>query len=133
MANKRGPKAPPTPEHLAALAQGRTEGKAVREYMHAIGNQQKRSRGRAPKDAAAIQAQIDATEDPVERLKLRPLLRAAQERESTTSEQDMETLEEAFVKVAGSYSQRHGLTYSDWRTEGVPASVLKRAGIGRGQ
>jgi hypothetical protein len=133
MANKKGPKSPPTPEHLAALAQGRTEGKAVREYMHAIGNQQKRTRGRAPKDAAAIQAQIDATEDPVERLKLRPLLRAALERESTTSDQDMETLEEAFVKIAGSYSLRHGLTYSDWRTEGVSAAVLKRAGIGRSQ
>jgi hypothetical protein len=133
MATKRGPKAPPTPEHLAALAQGRTEGRAVREYLHALGSQTKRSRGRAPKDAAAIQAQIDATNDPVERLKLRPLLRAAQERENTTSDQDMETLEEAFVKVAGSYSQRHGLTYADWRTEGVSASVLKRAGIGRGQ
>ena len=133
MATKRGPKAPPTPEHLAALAQGRTEGRAVREYMHAIGNQSKRSRGRAPKSAADIQAEIDATEDPVDRLKLRPSLRAAQEREATTSDQDMETLEEAFIKVAGSYSQRNGLTYADWRTEGVSAAVLKRAGLSRAQ
>lgn len=133
MANKRGPKAPPTPEHLAALAQGRTEGKAVREYMAALGNQGKRSRGRAPKDAAAIQAQIDATNDPVERLKLRPLLRNAQLREVLTSESDMEVLEESFVKHAGSYSQRHGLVYADWRTEGVPASTLKKAGISRAQ
>lgn len=133
MANKRGPKAPPTPEHLAALAQGRTEGKAVREYMHALSNQTKRSRGRAPKDAAAIQAQIDATDDPVERLKLRPALRHAMLREAMTSDGDMEMLEEAFVKVAGTYSERHGLTYADWRTEGVSAAVLKRAGVGRGQ
>jgi len=133
MANKRGPKAPPTPEHLAALAQGRTEGKAVREYMHALSNQTKRSRGRAPKDAAAIQAQIDGTDDPVERLKLRPALRAAMLREAMTSESDMEVLEEAFVKYAGSYSERHGLTYADRRTEGVPAATLKKAGIGRGQ
>jgi len=101
--------------------------------MQAIGNQTKRSRGRSPKDAAALQAQIDATTDPVERLKLRPALRAAALREAMTSDQDMETLEEAFIKVAGSYSQRHGLTYADWRTEGVPAATLKRAGIGRGQ
>ena len=133
MANKRGPKAPPTPEHLAALAQGRTEGRAVREYMAALGSQAKRSRGRAPKSAADIQAEIDATTDPVDRLKLRPALRAAQERESTTSEQDMEQLEEAFIKVAGSYSERNGLTYADWRTEGVSAAVLKRAGLGRAQ
>lgn len=133
MANKRGPKAPPTPEHLAALAQGRTEGRAVREYLHAISNLSKRPRGRAPKDAAAIQADIDATTDPVERLKLRPILRAAQEREATTSDSDMADLEDAFVKHAGSYTQRHGLTYADWRTEGVPAATLKKAGIGRGQ
>lgn len=101
--------------------------------MAALGTQGKRSRGRAPKGAADIQAQIDASTDPVERLKLRPLLRAALERESTTSEQDMADLEEAFVKHAGSYSQRHGLTYGDWRMEGVPAAVLKKAGIGRGQ
>jgi hypothetical protein len=133
MANKRGPKSPPTPEHLAALAQGRTEGKAVREYMHALTSQTKRTRGRSPKDAAAIQAQIDATTDPVERLKLRPALRAAALREAMTSDADMADLEEAFIKVAGSYSQRHGLTYADWRTEGVPAAVLKRAGVGRAQ
>lgn len=133
MANKRGPKAPPTPEHLAALAQGRTEGRAVREYMHALVNQTKRSRGRSPKSAAEIQAEIDATVDPVDRLKLRPSLRAAQEREATTSSADLEALEEVFVKYVGSYSERHGLTYSDWRTEGVPASVLKKAGFGRGQ
>jgi hypothetical protein len=133
MANKRGPKSPPTPEHLAALAQGRTEGRAVREYMHAISNQTKRTRGRSPKDAAAIQAQIDATTDPVERLKLRPALRAAALREAMTSDADMADLEEAFIKVAGSYSQRHGLTYADWRTEGVSAAVLKRAGVGRAQ
>jgi hypothetical protein len=132
MTGKRGPKSPPTPEHLAALAQGRTEGRAVREYMYALSNQTKRSRGRAPKDAAALQAQIDATTDPVERLKLRPALRQAMLREALTSEADMADLEEAFVKVAGSYSQRHGLTYADWRTEGVSAAVLKRAGVGRG-
>jgi hypothetical protein len=131
MANKRGPKAPPTPEHLAALAQGRTEGKAVREYMHALANQTKGTRGRPGKTAAEIQALIDATDDPVDRLKLRPTLRAAALREATTSDQDMVDLEEAFVKHAGSYSQRHGLTYGDWRTEGVPASVLKKAGVSR--
>jgi hypothetical protein len=133
MATKRGPKAPPTPEHLAALAQGRTEGKAVREYMAALGSQTKRTRGRQPKGAAEIQAIIDQTDDPVERLKLRPTLRAALERESATSEQDMADLEEAFIKHAGSYSARHGLTYADWRTEGVPAAILKQAGISRAQ
>jgi len=124
-------KTSPTPEHLAALAQGRTEGKAVREYLVALASQGKRPRGRAPKSAEEVQAQIDATDDPVERLRLRPALRAAALREAMTSEDDMATLEEAFVKYAGSYSDRFGLRYVDWRAEGVPASVLKLAGISR--
>jgi hypothetical protein len=128
---KTGPKAPPTPEHLAALAQGRTEGKAIREYLTAVNAQGKRQRGRQPKGAADIQAQIDATDDPVERIRLRPALRAAQDREAAGSEQDMATLEEAFVKYAGSYSQRFGLTYGDWRMEGIAPAVLKAAGISR--
>jgi hypothetical protein len=128
---KQEKKLAPTPEHLAALAQGRTEGKAIREYLTALNAQGKRQRGRQPKSAADVQAMIDATTDPVERIRLRPTLRAAQEREAAGSEQDMAVLEEAFIKHVGSYSQRFGLTYGDWRMEGVPPQVLKAAGIGR--
>jgi hypothetical protein len=133
MTDKKRAKTQPTPEHLAALALGRTEGRAVREYLNALATQGKKARGRAPRSAADIQADIAASTDPVERLKLRPLLRAALERESAGSDQDFEAMEDAFVKVAGSYSQRQGLTYVDWRAEGVPAAVLKRAGVSRAQ
>ena len=44
---------------------------------------------------------------------------------------DMEAIEAAFVKVAAAYSDRQGISYSSWREVGVPASVLKRAGISR--
>ncbi len=128
-----GKKTQPTPEHLAALAQGRTEGRAIREYLNALQNQEKGVRGRAPKSAADIQAAIDASNDPVERLKLRPALRAAALREAAGSEHDMEALEEGFVKYVASYSKRFGLVYGDWRAEGVPATTLKRAGFGRAQ
>jgi hypothetical protein len=128
-----GKKTQPTPEHLAALAQGRTEGRAIRDYLNALQNQGKKTRGRGPKPAAEIQAMIDATTDPVERLKLRPLLRTAALREAMTDDTDLEALEEGFVKYAGAYSKRFGLTYGDWRSEGVPASALKKAGISRGQ
>jgi hypothetical protein len=43
-----------------------------------------------------------------------------------------EALEEAFVKHAGGFSERNRITYVTWREMGVPANVLKRAGLGAG-
>ncbi len=45
---------------------------------------------------------------------------------------DISELEDAFVEVAVSYSGRKGITYAAWREVGVPAAVLRRAGISRG-
>ena len=45
---------------------------------------------------------------------------------------DISELEDAFVDVAVSYSGRKGITYAAWREVGVPAAVLRRAGISRG-
>jgi hypothetical protein len=44
---------------------------------------------------------------------------------------DMAALEQAFAEVAASYSDRQGISYASWREVGVPAAVLKRAGIAR--
>ena len=67
----------------------------------------------------------------MERLTLRPLLRAALEAESAETV-DLDALQASFTKVVASYSERTGLTYADWREEGVPAAVLKEAGMRRG-
>lgn len=40
-----------------------------------------------------------------------------------------EALEEAFVKHVGGFSERNGIAYVTWREMGVPANVLKRAGL----
>jgi hypothetical protein len=122
----------PTPAHLAALAKGRAEGKAIRDYLDALSAQNPRKRGRQPKDAAAIKAQIDATTDPVERIKLRPALRDAMARESRGGNENFEEVQESFIKHVVGYSERFGLTYADWREEGVAAAVLKQAGMTRG-
>ena len=45
--------------------------------------------------------------------------------------EDLATLEAAFVEHAGSYSERKGISYAAWREAGVPADVLRRAGISR--
>jgi hypothetical protein len=37
--------------------------------------------------------------------------------------------EERFIAVCASFTERKGLTYQAWRAVGVPAAVLKKAGI----
>jgi hypothetical protein len=133
---KRGPKSPLTDQHKAALAQGRMEGRAVRAYLEALrGNKPKRGRKRT---ADSVNKRLDTidkqlkTADPVTELRL------VQERRDLNSELagmgsnvDAKSLEDAFVKVAASYSKRQGISWASWREVGVPASVLTRAGLSR--
>ena len=76
---------------------------------------------------------IMETVDPVGKLQLiqrRIDLEAELERLSGASI-DIESLEQAFVEVAASYSQAKGISYAAWREIGVDPAVLKKAGIGR--
>lgn len=54
------------------------------------------------------------------------------ERLTMGHEPDLTNLEAAFVEHAKAYSERKGISYNTWREVGVPASVLKDAGITRG-
>jgi hypothetical protein len=123
-------------EHKAALARGRSEGKAVRDYLDALrANKPKRGRKRTPdsikKRLTAIDTQL-AEADPLGELRL------VQERRDLEAELaamgnavDLSTIEGSFVKVAKAYSDRQGISYAAWREVGVEASVLKKAGIRR--
>lgn len=133
---KKGPKNPLSDDHKAAMAAGRTEGRAVREYLEALRtNKPKRGRKRTPDTIAARLAKIEAEvaeADPVEELRLIQERRDLEaELNSMGAGVDMSLLESEFVKVAEAYSQRHGISYATWRDVGVEASVLKAAGIGR--
>jgi hypothetical protein len=125
-----------TEEHKAALAAGRSEGRAVRDYLEALrSNKPKRGRKRTPDSIAkrlqAIEVELGEA-DPVQELRL------VQERLDLTAELatagravDLTAIEAEFVKVAKDYSARNGFSYTAWRTIGVDASVLKKAGIAR--
>jgi len=127
-----------TVEHKAALAAGRSEGKAVRDYLEVLrSTKPKRGRKRTPesitKRLAIIETEITMA-DPVRELKL------VQERLDLHAELlhagetiDVSALEAEFVKVAKTYSARNGISYAAWRAIGVDATVLKSAGIGRGE
>lgn len=133
---KRGPKSPMTDAHKAALAKGRVEGKAVSNYLEALrANKPARGRKRTPDSIAKRLATIDAelpSANAVAELKMvqeQLDLRAELAAMGTTV--DISALEAEFVKVAKSYGDRTGVSYTAWRSVGVPASVLQAAGISR--
>ena len=125
-----------TDEHKAALAEGRTQGRAVRNYLDALeATKPKRGRKRTPdsikKRLDAIDAEL-ADADPLKALNLR------QERRNLYGELagmddkvDLASVEKDFITAAKSYGERRGISYEVWREAGVPPEVLKKAGINR--
>ena len=125
-----------TDSHKAALAAGRAEGKAVREYLEALrANKPRRGRKRTPDSVRAQIAAIDAQLDEADAVKELQLVQKRMDLEADLAAMkevvDVKALEGAFVKVAKSYSARNGISYAAWRQVGVEASVLKAAGISR--
>ena len=123
-------------EHKAALARGRSEGKAVRDYLDALrANKPKRGRKRTAESIKKRLTAIDARlrdADPLSELRLMQERRDLDtELQSMGNAVDMSSIEDSFVKVAKAYSERQGISYAAWREVGVEASVLKKAGIGR--
>lgn len=132
---KKGP-AKMTDEHKAALAAGRAEGRAVRNYLEGLEQQKSsRNRSRSPESITKRLAQIDdeiASADPVTRLGLIQERRDLERQRSALGQEvDLASLEAAFVGVAKAYSERKGIERATWREIGVPASVLNAAGISR--
>ena len=126
-----------TDEHKAALAEGRAQGRAVRGYLEAIeAHRPKRGRKRTPDSMRARLAKIEATidaADPMTRLQLvQERLDLAAAIAATETTVDLTALEEGFIAAAAAYGERKGISYVAWREVGVPAAILKRAGISRG-
>ena len=123
--------------HKAALAEGRNEGRVVREYLEAIrSNKGRPGRKRTPDSVArrlkAIESELHGA-SPVRELELvQERLDLSQELERMNSKVDPTTIEAKFTKVAAGYSQRKGISYAAWRAVGVEPTVLKKAGISRG-
>ncbi len=134
--SKRGPKSSMTDEHKNALAVGRVEGRAVREYLESLrANRPRRGRRRTPDSIRARLKAIDVElqeADPMTELKLRQERRdLEQELHQRSASVDHASIEKTFISVAKSYSERQGINYSTWREIGVDAAVLKKAGIAR--
>lgn len=122
--------------HKAALAEGRTQGRAVRRYLDALeAHKPKRGRKRTPdsmkKRLDRIEEELQGA-DALKRLQLRQeRLDLEHELAAATNKIDLASLEQEFVASAKPYSERKGISYFAWREAGVPAATLKAAGISR--
>jgi hypothetical protein len=125
-----------TDQHKAALAEGRNEGRAVKNYLEALQqNRPRRGRRRTPDSIKKRLAAIDvayAEGSALQQLQLvQERMDLQQELEAMGTKVDLSALEGAFVNTAAKYAQRKGISYAAWRELGVPADVLKKAGISR--
>lgn len=78
------------------------------------------------------QSRLETATDPVERLFLIQTVYDAEGHLNVAQENaHVEILEAGFVQWAKIYSASHKITYTAWRQIGVPASMLKKAGITR--
>ena len=126
--------------HKAALAKGREQANAVRAYLDALeAHRPKRGRKRTPQSITKRIAAIDAQYETAGSLKALQLLQERKnlETELTALERDsgsdLDRLRRAFVKHARAYGEAKGIQPATWREIGVPADVLREAGIARGR
>ena len=126
---------PMSEEHKAALARGRRESRAIKQYLESL-------KGRRPgrpvtpitlkKRIDDLEVKIKAESDPLKAVDLRQSRIEAEEAlAKAENAPDVADLEKGFIKNAKSYSNRKGISYAAWREAGVPAALLKQAGITR--
>jgi hypothetical protein len=119
-------------EHKEALARGRTEAREIKAYLKVIEPRRGRpvTRESLEKRLTRTEEKIAASSDPlkvVELIQTRLDIEDALARSQASV--DIAALEQGFVTHALSYSERKGITYTAWRAFGVPASVLRAAGV----
>ena len=123
-------------DHKQALAIGRAEGRLVRNYLEALESSRPKRGRKRTKDSIArrlekIEDELEMA-DPLKRLQLtQEQLDLSEELEQMDNGVDLVKLEEDFARVAKGYAERKGITYAAFRQIGVPAAVLKKAGISR--
>ena len=125
-------------EHKAALALGREQGRAVRAYLDALDlHKPKRGRKRTSESVltqlAAVESELASAVGAarVELLQRRRDLQDEVERLEQDGGVDLDTLKEGFIRHGREYAERKGISYQTFREFGVPAAVLKEAGIPR--
>ncbi|HEX9866312.1 MAG TPA: hypothetical protein VGC03_15215 [Acidimicrobiia bacterium] len=120
-------------EHKDALAQGRLEARSIKTYLRALDS---RRPGRPvtkeslDKRLERVNAKLGDENDPLKRIELlQSKLDLQSALASVEDGANLDDLAANFVAYAKSYSDRKGISYTAWRQFGVPADVLRKAGI----
>lgn len=129
-----------TDEHKAAIAAGRIEAAAVRDYLEALESSRPRPGRRMSSEKLQerrVELGAELASGSLKAMKRLETLQALRDidtqLEALQAEPDMTAVEAGFVEHASSYGARKGIAYATWREFGVPADVLSKAGITRGQ
>lgn len=123
-----------TNAHKQALANGRAEGRIIREYLEIVeATKPRRGRKRTPESIAKRLSAITVemkTADPVTKVRLiQERLNLRSELAGMKSKSEVAAAEQKFVKVAKKFSDRNDISFDAWREVGVSPTVLKKAGI----
>lgn len=123
-------------EAKSARALGQAQGRTVSRYLNAL-DQTKPKRGRQ-RTAERMQARISELPDEIAQAKplkrvhlIQELMDLEAELAKEEEPMDISAVEGEFIAIASEYSGRKGISYGAWREVGVPASVLKAAGVAR--
>ncbi|HSF84029.1 MAG TPA: hypothetical protein VLG28_00005 [Acidimicrobiia bacterium] len=121
--------------HKEALAEGRRQARAIKQYLEALGRRRPGrpvTRESIEQRIGRIDAKFDEADNPLARVDLiQERLDAEEALRDLNGDGDFDELERGFVTQAKAYSERKGISYKAWREAGVPAAALKRAGISR--
>jgi hypothetical protein len=120
-------------EHKEALARGRLEARSIKAYLNALDAKKPGrpvTRESLEQRLARVNSKLEAEVDPLKRLDLmQSKVDIEQTLANTEKNSNLEELAAGFVAHAKSYSDRKGITYTTWRQFGVPADLLRQAGI----
>lgn len=118
---KRGP-GRPRKNPLPGSSSSSDANSVIRSYLKSIGTPQPRGR---KMDVSTLRSRLSATADPMDRLLLTQRLLDA----TSNGALNRKELESAFIATASKWGSEHRVSWSAWRQLGVPAPVLRRAGI----
>lgn len=120
-------------QHKEALAKGRNEARGIKRYLESL---QGKKRGRPVRPETQkkriddLNRRISNESDPLKRVQLtQRRIDVEDALRSAEATENRDSLERDFVRYAKDYSERKGISYAAWRSGGVSAETLKKAGI----
>jgi len=120
-------------EHKDALAKGRLEARAIKAYLKALDSRRPGrpvTKDSLQKRLERVHVKLAEESDPLKKIDLMQSKLDLQSALANAGDgANPDELVAGFEAHAGPYSERKGITYTAWRQFGVPADVLRRAGI----